>query len=316
MLASAGSGKTYRPSRTCEVSFWKTSSISVRARPSRKTTSTSCEISLTPETTSVRPGTRAVIRPSPRGALCDRRRLGDRVRRVSTGTNEAIRSGACPSPDRRSRPKERTVACPPLERSVSLPFSTVTVARSSISRASHLPPIFGSTSPVRPATSMRTDRPSRRSCRACARPPSPAGRRCRSSDVDDDRAVVAKIELVAGPSSNDARAPRALLTSVPGQGVVLRPPPCTSCRRDRTSTPRAPRARTARPRRWLGSARRPWSSLHPVGRRQKQAENRTRSRGSALAGCPHPSRIAQYRPTTPGKFCAFWRSSPLSSEWH
>ena len=124
MLASAGSGKTYRPSRTCEVSFWKTSSISVRATPSRRTTSTSCETRRTPVTTSVLPGTRAVIRPSPRGpasvaivgcALTT-------VRRGSTATWEAERSGGRPFArfDRFARQEHHRLAPASLQRELAL----------------------------------------------------------------------------------------------------------------------------------------------------------------------------------------------------
>ena len=203
MLASAGSGKTYRPSSTCEVSFWKTSSTSVRATPSRSTTSTLCETSRTPETTSVLPGTRAVMRPSPRGppsvaiAGC----VLITVRCGSTATNDAVRSGGRPLARSAVSPDRSTIAWPPPDFSVSFPFSTVTEARSSPrARTSSVPPTLGSISAVRPASSIRSGSASLAlpSFRTTIEP-------CETSrfelDPMYDGALVAEVQVGAGTES-------------------------------------------------------------------------------------------------------------------
>ena len=191
---------------------------SVRAMPSRKTTSTLCDISLTPETTSVRPGTRAVIRPKPRGpASATSVGWATVCGRVSTATNEAMRSGGFPFTESTVSPESTTSRLSPArtERS-AYPSSTVTVARSlDFARTTTLPPIFGSTSPVRPATSMRNGSAFSTQAAELADDHRALLDVDAARGIDDDALSSPRSRLVAGPSSNDARAPRALLTSVP-----------------------------------------------------------------------------------------------------
>ena len=223
MLASARQRKHVAPLEDRAVSFWNTSSISVRASPSRSTTSTLCETSLTPDTTSVRPGTRAVMRPSPRGpdsAMTAGCALT--VRCGSMATNDAVRSGGLPLVRSAVSPDKRTIACPRVDRRVSFPFSTVTEARSApLARIITVPPTLESISAVRPASSIcigsapAAELPSFRTT---------IDPRVTSMDPGDARYTALsspRSRFAVGPRANDARAPRAVFTSDPAETASL-----------------------------------------------------------------------------------------------